>query len=58
MMMRLTSDMSFATASTPLGAASSSSSSPSIMDNKQKMKERINHALSRKEARKYERYFD
>ena len=50
-MMRLTSGMSSATAIAHLGTASSSSSSPSMQDNKHKMKEKLNHAPSRKEAR-------
>ena len=50
-MMRLTSGMSSATAIAHLGTASSSSSSPSMQDNKHKMKEKLTHALSRKEAR-------
>ena len=51
-MMRLTSGMSSATAIAHLGtASSSSSSSPSMQDNKHKMKEKLNHALSGKEAR-------
>ena len=56
-MMRLTSSMSSATATAPLGTASSSFSSPSIQDNKHKMKEKMNHALSRKEGRKSENIF-
>ena len=58
LMMRLTSGMSSATVSAPLGTASSSLSSPSITDYKHIMKEKINHALSRKEGRKYEKYYD
>ena len=54
LMMRLTSSMSSATATAPLGTASSSFSSPSIQDNKRKMKEKMNHAPSRKEGRKSE----
>ena len=46
--MRLTSGMSSATAIAHLGTASSSSSSPSMQDNKHKMKEKLNHALSRR----------
>ena len=40
-MMRLTSGMSSATAIAHLGTASSSSSSPSMQDNKHKMKEKL-----------------
>ena len=51
-MMRLTSSMSSTTATAPLGTASSSLSSPSTQDNEHKMKEKVNDAVSRKEARK------
>ena len=44
--------MTSATPSAPLGTASSSLSVPSIQDDKHKLKEKMNHALSRKEARK------
>ena len=50
-MIRLTSGMSSAAAIAHLDTTSSSSSSPSMQDNKHKMKEKVNHALSRKEAR-------
>ena len=43
--------MSSATPTAPLGTESSSFSSPSIQDNKHKMKEKMNHAQSRKEGR-------
>ena len=56
--MRLTSGMFFSTASASLSTALSSLSSPSIIDYKHKMKGKINHALSRKEERKYKKYFD
>ena len=54
LMMRLTSSMSSATPTEPLGTKSSSFSSPSIQDNKHKMKEKMNHALSRNGGNKSE----
>ena len=49
--------MSSATPSAPLGTASLSLSLRSIQDDKHKMKEKMNHALSRKEGRKSENMF-